>query len=229
MSELKKRMLVAEDKNERFNLVEGFVDKAVFTVTRTFRGSETYDKLKNEDFDIAVLDLHLMDSMSGQDVIRAIRRLKPQLPIVAMTDESGDPAVAECLALGANDCLVAPFSRGTFMARVKTAIWHCSFMGGESVIEWGDVSMDLEKRTASYCGQSFPLSDKEYALLQPLIRKQGGVIPSNELERIGWGSVNHMSVRLEHALSKLRQKFVKCNAPQDIIDNHKGVGYALTV
>ena len=229
MSELKKRMLVAEDKNERFNLVEGFVDKAVFTVTRTFRGSETYDKLKNEDFDIAVLDLHLMDSMSGQDVIRAIRRLKPQLPIVAMTDESGAPAVAECLALGANDCLVAPFSRGTFMARVKTAIWHCSFMGGESVIEWGDVSMDLEKRTASYCGQSFPLSDKEYALLQPLIRKQGGVIPSDELERIGWGSVNHMSVRLEHALSKLRQKFVKCNAPQDIIDNHKGVGYALTV
>ena len=229
MSELKKRMLVAEDKNERFNLVEGFVDKAVFTVTRTFRGSETYDKLKNEDFDIAVLDLHLMDSMSGQDVIRAIRRLKPQLPIVAMTDESGDPAVAECLTLGANDCLVAPFSRGTFMARVKTAIWHCSFMGGESVIEWGDVSMDLEKRTASYCGQSFPLSDKEYALLQPLIRKQGGVIPSDELERIGWGSVNHMSVRLEHALSKLRQKFVKCNAPQDIIDNHKGVGYALTV
>lgn len=222
-------MLVAEDTDARYNIVYGCVDKAEFAVTRTYRGRDAFAKLRNCRYDVAVLDLHLRDNMSGQDVIRSIRRIKPHMPIVAMTDESGDPAIEECLSLGANDCLVAPFSARTFRARISKAIWHCGFMKSADFLEWGDVRMDVKRRTAAYRGREFPLNDKEFALLQPLLKKEGGVVPSDELEMAAWGSVNHISIRLEKTVSLLRKKFVENGAPNDIIENRRGVGYALTV
>ncbi len=224
-----KRMLIAEDTDARFAVVDGYVGKSEFSVKRTCSGSETYTALRDGNFDVAVLDLHLKDMMSGQDVIKSIRRIKPYLPIVAMTDEAGDPAVEECLSLGANDCLVAPFSERTFMARIRKAVWHCSFMKSEFFLEWGEIRMDLKQRTAAYRGRAFALNDKEFALLQPLLKKEGGVVASDELEMAAWGNVNHMSIRLEKTLSVLRRKFEAAGAPKGVIENRRGVGYAITV
>ncbi len=222
-------MLIAEDTDVRYNYVHGCVDKAEFAVTRSWRGRDAFARLKRGHYDIAVLDLHLQDNMSGQDVIKSIRRIKPHLPIVAMTDEAGDPAIEECLSIGANDCLVAPFSERTFRARVAKAIWHCGFMKSADFLEWGDIRMDLKRRTAAYRGREFVLNDKELALLQLLLKKEGGVVPSDELEMAAWGNVNHISIRLEKTVSILRKKFEEKGTSHDVIENRRGVGYALTV
>ncbi len=221
------KMLVAEDRLDRFTLVDKCIDKSKFTVTRTTSGSETFNALKDGDYDIALLDLHLSDKMSGQAVIEAIHRIKPNLPIVAMTNESGDPVVAECLALGAEDFLMAPFSESTFRARIQKALYHANSRKVNEPLRYGPVAIDPPRHKGSYNGQEFTIAGNQIPVLQMLVGHQGSVVASADLEKAGWGSVIHASTRLNHVITKLRKKMTALGAPEEVINNHKGVGYAI--
>ncbi len=225
--ERKLRILMAEDNDRRYELVCEFIDTSRFSVDRTRSGKSAYQELVGNEYDLAVLDLHLSDGISGQDVIKAVRPLKPTLPIVAVSNESGDPAVAECLALDADDVLIAPFSKSTFVARIERAMRHCATMRHDEPLEFGAIRLDPVKRSATYCGKKLDLNGKEFTILKKLLENRGRTAPSDELEKAAWGDVIHQSTRLAHVIAALRVKLQSLGAPRNIITNFKGVGYSI--
>ncbi len=229
MENYKKRMLIAEDKDDRFAKISGLVNHNEFCVTRTYKGQETYETLSENDFDIAIIDLHLLDKMTGQDVIRAIRRIKPNLPIIAMTALDGERVVEECLELGADDCITESFLPGTFRARLRTVMRHCrNNRNDEEVLEYAGISMDLKRRVVTFFGQTFQLTNIEFCFLKLLLASRGTFVSAERLELAAWGDLDPLTLRLEKHISLLRGKFKKIHK-QNVIKNRREVGYAIKV
>ena len=225
------RVLVAEDTDRDFETVKSYLeamkaDGFLFDIVRTSDGPDALSLMRNEDFDLAILDMCL-PRKNGRAILKDIRRHKPFLPIVAISSYEGDVGEAETLNLGADDFLAKSFSERTFRARVKKAIWHGSLTTMEKSLSWGNVHMAIDTRTAEYRGKRLALTDYEFNILLTLVQAQGHIVEANALERAAWGNIERLSMRLANKIKTLRNKFEAFGAPREIIDTNRGMGYVL--
>ena len=225
------RVLVAEDSADDFETVRSYLesmktDGFQFDIVRTNDGREALSMMRNEDFALVILDVCL-PRKDGRAILKSIRRQKPFLPVVAISSFQGDAGEAETLNLGADDFLSKPFSRRTFQARIKKAIWHGSFTTMERSFSWGNVCMTIDTRTAEYRGAPLDLSDYEFNILLALVQARGRIVGADALEKSAWGDVERFSMRLANKIKTLRNKFEAFGAPREIIDTNRGMGYVL--
>lgn len=225
------KVLVAEDTTSEFETINSYlaslkVEGCRLEVSRASDGREALSRMRNEDFALVVLDVCL-PRLDGHAILKSIRRQKPFLPIVAVSSFQGDIGEAETLNTGADDFLSKPFSERTFHARIKKALWHGSLAATGKEFCWGHVSMGIDPRFASYRGERLELSEFEFNILLQLVRTQGRIVEANALERAAWGAVERFSMRLVNKIKTLRNKFMALGAPHDIIETHRGMGYAL--
>ena len=225
------KILVAEDNTSEFATIQSYllslkIEGCNLEVVRTSDGREALSLMRDEDFALVVLDISL-PRMDGRAVLKHIRRLKPFLPIVAVSSFHGDAGEAETLNAGADDFLSKPFSERTFHARVKKAFWHASLATMEKESVWGHVKMNIDTRSASYRNKHLDLSEFEFNILLQLVQAQGHIVEANTLERAVWGDVERFSMRLANKIKTLRNKFEAVGAPREIIDSNRGMGYVL--
>ncbi len=225
------RILVAEDNTSDFLAVKSHLEsmkleKAFIEVVRTSDGHEALSSMRQDDYDLVVLDIHL-PGMEGRSIIESVRRCKPFLPIVAVSSFEGDVGEAEIINAGADDFIAKPFSKETFQARIKRALWHGSVATMDKEAAWGRVQMNLDNRTATYRQRDLCLSDYEFAILLQLVKAQGKTVDADTLERAAWGGIEKFSMRLANKIKTLRNKFEALDAPRDIIDTNRGLGYVL--
>jgi two-component system OmpR family response regulator/two-component system response regulator QseB len=175
---------------------------------------------------VVILDMNL-PRLGGLEVLKAIRRTKPYLPIIVVSEFVGPAAEAECINLGADDFISKNFHEKTFQARVCRAIWHGSLVGEGVKLRYGEVRVDDSARTVFYAGKLVGLSEKEYNILLPLVKARGRRVDPDVLEMAAWGDIKRISKRRETKISYIRDKFEKAGAPRDLIDSNRGIGYVL--
>ncbi len=225
------KVLVAEDTTSEFDTIQSYlmslqVEGSNVEVIRTSDGRETLSRMRDEDFALVILDIHL-PRLDGRAILKRIRRQKPFLPIVAVSSFQGDVGEAETLNAGADDFLSKPFSERTFHARVKKALWHGSLATMDKESVWGHVKMNIDTRSATYRDKRLELSEFEFNILLQLVQAQGHIVEANALERAAWGNVERFSMRLANKIKTLRNKFEAVGAPREIIDTNRGMGYVL--
>jgi len=225
------KVLVAEDTTSEFDTIQSYlmslqVEGSNVEVIRTSDGRETLSRMRDEDFALVILDIHL-PRLDGRAILKRIRRQKPFLPIVAVSSFQGDVGEAETLNAGADDFLSKPFSERTFHARVKKALWHGSLATMDKESIWGHVKMNIDTRSATYRDKRLELSEFEFNILLQLVQAQGHIVDANTLERAAWGDVERFSMRLANKIKTLRNKFEAVGAPREIIDTNRGMGYVL--
>jgi len=225
------KVLVAEDTTSEFDTIQSYlmslqVEGSNVEVIRTSDGRETLSRMRDEDFALVILDIHL-PRLDGRAILKRIRRQKPFLPIVAVSSFQGDVGEAETLNAGADDFLSKPFSERTFHARVKKALWHGSLATMDKESVWGHVKMNIDTRSASYRDKHLELTEFEFNILLRLVQAQGHNVEANALERAVWGDIERFSMRLANKIKTLRNKFEAVGAPREIIDSNRGMGYAL--
>ena len=225
------KVLVAEDTTSEFDTIQSYlmslqVEGSNVEVIRTSDGRETLSRMRDEDFALVILDIHL-PRLDGRAILKRIRRQKPFLPIVAVSSFQGDVGEAETLNAGADDFLSKPFSERTFHARVKKALWHGSLATMDKESVWGHVKMNIDTRSATYRDKRLELSEFEFNILLQLVQAQGHIVEANTLERAAWGNVERFSMRLANKIKTLRNKFEAVGAPREIIDTNRGMGYVL--
>ena len=221
-----KTALVVEDTPEHYKRYAALLSRMGLRVERACDGIDALAMAKAGRYAVVVLDVNL-PRLGGLEVLKAIRRTKPYLPIIVVSEFVGPAAEAECINLGADDFISKNFHEKTFQARVRRAIWHGSLVGEGLKLRSGEVRVDDSARTVFYAGKLVGLSEKEYNILLPLVKARGRRVDPDVLEMAAWGDIKRISKRLETKISYIRDKFEKAGAPRDLIDSNRGIGYVL--
>jgi two-component system KDP operon response regulator KdpE len=191
MSELKTRILVVEDEAEIRRFVRMSLQAAGHEVYEADGLQRGLIEAGTRRPDLVVLDLGLPDG-DGVDLIRDLRQWSA-VPVIVLSARSGEADKITALDAGADDYLVKPFGAGELQARVRAqlrrhqqhAAWGAP--GGEPVLRFGDVEVDLVRRSVDKQGQPLHLTPIEYRLLTHLAAQPDRVITHQALLKAVWG------------------------------------------
>src|SRR5271168_3451572 len=165
------RVLLIEDDSATAQSIELMLKSESFNVYTTDIGEEGIDLGKIYDYDIILLDLNLPD-MSGFEVLRSLRVSKVKTPILILTGLAGIGDKVRGLGFGADDYVTKPFHKDELVARIH-AIVRRSKGHAQSVIQIGDLIVNLDSKTIEVDGARVHVTTKEYQMLELLVLRKG--------------------------------------------------------
>ena len=219
------RVLVVEDTAAlRRAIVEGLRD-AAYAVDAVGSAEDGLALLRIEPFDLVVLDLGL-PGMDGLAMVRAMRAEHLSLPVLVLTARGALEDRVTGLDAGADDYLVKPFAFSELLARVRALLRRTDSVA-PSVLRTADVELDPARFEVRRAGAVVPLTAKEFAILQHLMRHPGEVVTRTTLLETCWdASYDGLSNLVDVNLSRLRRKLEAAGGPP-LIRTIRGVGIVL--
>ena len=188
--------------------------------------AKTALELMSAEPDLVILDLGLPD-MQGLDLLRQIRQLRADVPIVVLSSRGDEVAKVEALDLGADDYVTKPFGMDELLARIRAALRHQLQVHGERpVFRVGDLSVDLVRRIVRLGDKEVKLSPKEYDLLRILVQHAGKVLTHKFLLKELWDDFTDAQY-LRVYVRQLRQKIEENPERPHYVLTETGIGYRL--
>jgi DNA-binding response OmpR family regulator len=179
------RVLIVEDEpGIQDFIVRGLTDEG-YVVLCAFDGIEGERLALEEAVDLVVLDL-MLPGKSGMEVLAAIHRQRPLLPVILLTARGGVEDRVSGLDAGATDYIVKPFAFAELAARVRTHLRNVDDTR-ESVLHAGGIELDLVSRRATRAGIAVQLTAKECELLALFMRSPGELLTRERLLHDVWG------------------------------------------
>src|SRR6202166_5023895 len=160
------RVLLIEDDSATAQSIELMLKSESFNVYTTDFGEEGVDLGKLYDYDIILLDLNLPD-MSGFEVLRSLRVSKVKTPILILSGFASIEHKVKGLGYGADDYMTKPFHKTELIARIH-AIVRRSQGHAQSIVQTGDLLVNLDAKTVHINGTRVHLTGKEYHMLELL-------------------------------------------------------------
>ena len=227
-----KHVLVIEDDKDITELLNIHLKDLNCKVTIAFDGEKGYQHTTKTKFDLVVLDV-MLPKMDGLEVCRRIRADKNITPILMLTAKSEELDKVLGLEVGADDYLTKPFSVREFIARVKAIFRRVEAMQEEtaspenaSIIHFGDVEIDRERRKVLLKGKRIDLTAKEFDLLVLFATHPGKTYTREQLLQLVWGyQFNGYDHTVNSHINRLRSKIEKDMSKPKYILTAWGVGY----
>ncbi|MBA4133543.1 MAG: DNA-binding response regulator [Flavobacterium sp.] len=217
-------ILVVDDEAQIRKLLEISLEANQYKVLFAVNGKEGIAISASHQPDLILLDLGLPDE-DGQVVLRKLREWY-QNPIIILSVKSAETEIVKALDSGANDYLTKPFRTQELLARIRTALRNKITVNRESVVTFGNCSVDLSSRIVKANHEIIKLTATEYNLLALLIKNDGRVLTHQYLLKEIWGqSYADQTQYLRVFVAQLRKKIEEdANRPKFII-TESGVGY----
>ncbi len=219
-------ILVIEDDP----LIAAVVADALRGTARSVRRASTATQgvaaARDEPPGLIVLDLGLPD-LDGVSVCRKLRDTT-RVPIVVLSARQAERDKVQLLNAGADDYVTKPFSTPELVARVQAQLRRSQLYQTDSpgVIQIGDLSIDLARRTAARNGRDVGLTPVEWHLLRVLATNAGRTLTHRQLFHAVWGNVfGDAQQNLRVHITHLRRKIETTPAAPSIIVTEPGVGY----
>ena len=222
------RILVVEDEEALTTLLRYNLDAEGYDVETVGRGDDADTRLKEHVPDLIVLDW-MLPGLSGIELCRRLRA-RPEtkaLPIIMLTARGEESERVRGLATGADDYIVKPFSVPELLARVKGLLRRASPERLATVLAYGDIELDRDKRRVARSGRPIDLGPTEYRLLEFFLEHPGRVFSREQLLDSVWGRDIYIDERtVDVHIGRLR-KLLNPDGEQDPIRTVRGAGYAL--
>lgn len=216
------RVLIVEDEERIASFVRKGLTANGFTTTVVGTGAEAVDYAVTGGFDLMLLDLGLPDT-DGFDVLRRIRSMGVETPVVILTARDGVRDTVTGLEIGADDYVTKPFRFEELLARVRLRM-RTERTADLTVLRAGGLSLDLRTRRASVDESTVDLTAREFALLELLMRHQGQVLTRQQMLSHVWGyDYDPGSNVVDVFVRALRRK-----VGAERIGTVRGMGYRLT-
>ena len=226
MSEPAPVVIVVEDEKQIRRFVRAALEEEGCRVAEAETAAQGLIEAGTRKPALIVLDLGLPDR-DGVDFIRDLRDWS-NVPVIVLSARSAETDKIAALDAGADDYLAKPFGVGELLARVRALLRRHLQMaeGGTPMVEFGDVRLDLARRTVERSGQALHLTPIEYRLLTFLAANAGKVLTHRQLLKEVWGpsyvdSSHYLRVYVGH----LRQKLEIDPAQPRHLLTETGVGY----
>ncbi len=226
-----KRILIIEDDKSISELQKDYLEMSGYEVVCAFDGNSGFEYIKNESFDLIILDLMLPEK-NGFDILRDISDSK-QIPVLVVSAKSDEAYKIKGLNLGADDYITKPFGMGELVARVNSHIKTYEKFNHNSkkkLITVGSLSIDKQDRRVYIDGNEVLLTQKEFDLLLFLIENPNRVFSKEYLfERVwGYDSLSDASTITVH-IARIREKLETNSEKRQNIETVWGAGYRFKI
>ncbi|MGZ9584832.1 response regulator transcription factor [Paenibacillus marinisediminis] len=219
-----KHILIVEDDKDLNEGIKLILDHADTTVAQAYNIKSAEGLLKNNKFDLILLDVNLPDG-NGFELCKDIRQTS-SVPIIFLTAEDMELNIVRGLEMGGDDYITKPFSLMVLRARVKAVLRRHSSSQANTIII-GDLAIDFDNMMFTRKERKITLSKIEQKLLKILVVNRGNIISRERLVDLVW---DHESEDVdEHALTvsikRLRSKLEEDPSQPQYIKNVYGIGY----
>lgn len=221
-------ILVVEDDPDLSLFIDNGLRRAGHHTHMVGNAELADEAIGNVAFDAVLLD-RLLPGMSGLELLRRWRRAGKGVPVLLLTALDGIEDRVEGLEAGADDHVGKPFAMSELLARLQAITRRAQASEAGSMIEEGDLTLDLLRRDLRYKGQRVALQPREMRLLEELMRHSDeAVTRAMLLERI-WGfTFDPQTSIVETHVSRLRSKLADSGVPVTI-EAVRNVGYRLVL
>ncbi|MFN8176142.1 MAG: response regulator transcription factor [Solirubrobacteraceae bacterium] len=221
------RVLVVEDDEEISQVIQRFLRIDGYEVRIAADGRSALQTAPSFSPDLVLLDLGLPGGIDGIEVARDLRD-GDDVPIIILTARDAVDARVEGLDVGADDYVVKPFDRQELMARIRAALRRRPPRGSASLVV-GDLSLNPDTHEVSRGDRAVDLTQREFELLEYLMRNERIVVSRQRLLDEVWGyDPFSMTNTIEVFVSNLRRKLEADGEPR-LLHTIRGAGYVLRV
>ncbi len=215
------RVLLVDDEERLLGALRRGLAAEGFVVETAANGTDGLQLARHGDFDVVVLDV-MLPGLSGYEVVRRLRAESNWVPVLMLSAKDGEHDQADALDDGADDYLTKPFSFVVLLARIR-ALLRRGASARPAVLEAGEVTLDPASREVRVAGQLVELTQREFALLEYLIRHAGRAVSKTELLDHVWDNAADVAPNaVEVYVGYLRRKIT--DLPLVTV---RGAGYRL--
>ena len=220
------RVLLIEDDSATAKSIELILKSESFNAYTTDLGEEGVDLGKLYDYDIILLDLSLPD-MSGYEVLHKLRVSKVKTPILILSGTAGIENKVKGLGFGADDYMTKPFHKEELVARIH-AIVRRSKGHAQSVVQTGNLIVNLDAKTVEINQVRVNLTGKEYKMLELLSLRKGTTLTKEMFLNQLYGGMDEPEAKIiDVFICKLRRKLANASFGKNYIETVWGRGYTL--
>jgi two-component system, OmpR family, KDP operon response regulator KdpE len=203
------KILVVDDEPQIRRVMRSALVKNGYIVDDARSGEEAMEKLRNERFDLVILDRN-MPGMGGLAACRTIRATS-DIGIIMLTVRKAEPDKIEALNAGADDYITKPFSMPELLARVGANLRRVplSPREGPIIVAFDRIEVNLGSRHVSVEGRDVRLTPKQFEVLRYLITNPNVAIPHGKILQAIWGPDYGDQVEYLHVVINLLRKKIE--------------------
>lgn len=229
------KILIVEDDREISKLLSNFLVENEYEIVQAFDGREASNKLKNEFYDLVLMDM-MLPYKGGDTLIKELRE-HSNTPVIVLSAKSMKETRLEVLRLGADDYIMKPFDLDEVLVRIEVVLRRSGAQEHANkdaetealkvVFSFGTVSYSAEKHQAFFDNHVLNLTAKELLLLEQFLKHPDTTFTKAHLYEVVWQDTyycedNTMNVHVSNLRSKLKKA-----SGHDLIDTVWGIGYRL--
>ena len=221
------KILVVDDEKKIVDIVKAYLEKDGYKVVVAYDGREALTMARGQSPDLIILDL-MLPEVSGWDVCRTLRA-ESNVPIIMVTARDDDTDKIVGLELGADDYVTKPFNPKELLSRVRAVLRRVEGTADKrSVIEFAELSIDLERHEVRRGDMLLELTPTEFELLKVLAEAPGRVFSRLQLlDKILGDAYEGYERTIDSHIKNLRKKVeIDPDRPKYIM-TVRGVGYKL--
>ena len=189
-------------------------------------GRAALAEARSGTYDLILLDVEL-PGLNGFEVLKQLRAAGVPTRVLMLTARGEVPDKVAGLTIGADDYLTKPFAMNELLARIN-AVGRRFIAPTGARLQVGDLALVLGEREVRRGERRIPLSEREYALLQVLMREPGRVFSRAELSERVWSREHEYDARLvEVYISRLRRKIDEETGEPRMIHTVRHLGYTI--
>lgn len=218
-------LLLAEDERSLSKAIVTILEKNNYSADAVYDGVEALEYLESGNYDGLILDI-MMPRMDGLTVLKKLREKGNTIPVLMLTAKSEVDDKVQGLDMGANDYLTKPFATKELLARIR-AMTRNQMVQPVSQLTMGNITLDQATFELSSPAGSFRLANKEYQMLEMMMRNPRQIISAERFMEGIWGYDSEAEINVVWVyISYLRKKLAALHA--DIqIKASRNVGYSL--
>lgn len=214
---------LVEDEKDLSNLIKTYLEKSNYNVVQITNGTDALSYIGNK-VDLWILDIMLGDDVNGYDIIKAIREVDKQVPVIftSARDQELDKIIG--LELGSDDYITKPYSPKELVLRINNIIKRVYREKDSNVVNYMDYVIDSDKRIVFNNQKEVQLTTLEFDLLELLVKNIGKSFSRDDILNLVWGSDYFGSDRaVDDLVRRLRKKLPNLN-----VTTIYGFGYRLS-
>jgi two-component system OmpR family response regulator len=216
------RVLVVDDEPRIVSFVSRALSAEGFQVDGAMDGARGLDLARTGSYELVVLDL-LLPSLDGVSLLQELMETRPGQRVLVLSALSDVETKVRCLEFGASDYVSKPFSLAELVARIRARLRQPASGPEQRSLRVRGVTLDLMRRVADLGGGPVSLSEREFVLLEYLMRRDGEVCTRERLLQEVWGySFDPGSNVVDVCVGRLRSKL-----GGGLIETVRNVGYRI--
>jgi heavy metal response regulator len=220
------RVLVIEDEPGVAQFIQQGLTESGYAVDVAHDGAEGLDYALAKTYDAIVLDI-MLPWLNGLEVLCELRNQRVKTPVLLLTARDTVDDRVQGLDVGADDYLVKPFAFPELLARLR-ALLRRPPLQSDAILQMGDLEMDLTRHEVRRAGQIIELSQREFSLLELLLRHPNQVLTRTQIMEHVWNFNFYSETKVVDVYIGYLRRKIDQDFAYPLIHTIRGVGYKLS-